>query len=116
MDSKFWNRVQTLLDNKGFSRKELAAYAKYDVSNIGKGLANHNIPAADTAVLIAQFLDTTVEYLVTGQYSKTKSESETDLDTLYKFSPLIHKLSSLPQDKQDTATRIFSDICESYSK
>ena len=112
----FWERVNNLLVSKEISKKELAISARFNPSNITKGIKDGNIPAADTAVRIAQYLGTTVEYLVTGKYSNTKSESEKDLDTLYKYSPIIHKLSSLPQDKQDTATRIFSDICESYAK
>ena len=65
----FWERVDTLLVDKNITRKALAQDAGFDVSNIGKGISNNNIPAADTAVKIAKILDTSVEYLVTGVIS-----------------------------------------------
>ena len=67
------------------------------------------------SVSIANALNVSVDFLVNG-LEKTHNNDEKFLSTIHKYSPIIHKLSSLPQDKQDTATRIFSDICESYSK
>lgn len=70
----FWENVVAELEYKGINRKTLALEAKFDASNIGKGLKNGNIPSADTAVRIANVLGVSVEYLVTGK-DKTISNS-----------------------------------------
>lgn len=62
----FWQRVDQLLKEQNLTRKALAISVHFDSSNISKGIKNNNIPAADTALEIAKFLNTTVEYLLTG--------------------------------------------------
>jgi transcriptional regulator with XRE-family HTH domain len=67
----FWERVENLIEQKGINKKTLAAEAGIDSSNISKGLKSGGSPSADTAVRIAKFLDTSVEYLVTGNDAKS---------------------------------------------
>ncbi|MCQ2588765.1 MAG: helix-turn-helix domain-containing protein [Treponema sp.] len=114
MDSNFWQRVEVLLENKNLSRKELAANAKFDVSNIGKGIKEGNIPAADTAVRIAKYLNTTVEYLVTGSYSDDKNNAQNEIDELYKNAEIIHRLNSLPYESRSSIELMISDMSEKY--
>lgn len=114
MDENFWQRVDFLLENKNLSRKELAAYAKFDVSNIGKGIREGNIPAADTAVNIAKFLNTTVEYLVTGKYSNDEESAQKEVDELYKKAKLIKQLNSLPPEPRSSIEFMISDMSEKY--
>lgn len=115
MDSNFWQRVDFLLEKNNLSRKELAASAKFDVSNIGKGIKDGNIPAADTAVRIAKFLNTTVEYLVTGSYSDDKVHAQIEIDELYKSAVIIHKLNSLPYETRSSIELMISDMSSKYS-
>ena len=49
----FWERVDDLLERKDKNKKALAKEAGFDPSNISKGIKNGNIPAADTALKIA---------------------------------------------------------------
>ena len=51
----FWENVVSELEYQNIERKRLANEVGFDVSNIGKGLKNGNVPLADTAVGIAQF-------------------------------------------------------------
>lgn len=115
MDENFWQRVDFLLENKNLSRKELAAYAKFDVSNIGKGIREGNIPAADTAVRIAKYLNTTVEYLVTGSYSDDKTKAQNEIDDLYKSAVIIRKLNSIPSKPRSSIELMISDMSEKYN-
>lgn len=103
-----------LLEKQDLSRKELASYAKFDVSNIGKGIKEGNIPAADTAVNIAKYLHTTVEYLVTGSYSDDKENAQIEIDVLYRKATLIHKLDSLPPESRTSIELMISDMSERY--
>lgn len=92
----FWERVENLLEQKGINKKTLASEAGIDASNISKGLRNGGSPAADTAVKIAKFLNTTVEYLVTGTDSRLSQSQEKQLDTLLRYSKIIKALDNLP--------------------
>lgn len=111
----FWQRVEMLLEKQNLSRKELAATAKFDVSNIGKGIKDGNSPSAETAVKIAKFLHTTVEYLVTGSYSDDKEKAQSEIDELYKNAAIIHKLNSIPAETRSSIELMISDMSKNYS-
>ena len=89
----FWQNVESELLYKNISRKELAEKASFAVSGISLGLAHNSIPNADVAVRIAQVLETSVEYLITGKESHVlpKENAEiihhitTDLQKLDKY-------------------------------
>lgn len=108
----FWQRVEYILDSKGLTKKELAKNAHMTPSNISKGLQNKTFPSAQTAVEIAQFLDTTVEYLVTGQDSSYSGKSTGDLDTLYKYSHTIKALDSIPENSRRSIETMICTMSE----
>lgn len=63
----FYERIEELLEAQHKTRKEMArtvGMATQQVYTNSKSLGT--IPRADIAVKIAQYLNTTVEYLVTG--------------------------------------------------
>ncbi len=66
----FWRNVEAELEYKNMSRKELAQKARFAVSGMSLGLANNSMPSVDVAVRIADVLDVSVEYLVTGTDKK----------------------------------------------
>lgn len=96
---------------KNWSQSELSIQADISIGQIGNIESGKSKPSFENILKLAKAFKIHPADLFLRDASNQK-----DLDTLYKYSPIIHKLSSLPQDKQDTATRIFSDICESYSK
>ncbi len=110
----FWQRVDSLLSYKNMTRKALASDAGFDVSNIGKGISNNNIPAADTAVKIAKILGTTVEYLVTGQDNSVSDESFKHLDKFYKYSKFLKNLEAVPDEKLPSVELIINEFSNSY--
>lgn len=97
----FWERVDDLLDRNDINKKTLAIEAKFNPSNITKGIKNNNIPSADTAVRIAKVLGVTVEYLVNGTDSaaskKDNNRLQKEMELFRKYRKTVEKLDSLPQ-------------------
>ena len=106
----FWERVENLLDQKGINKKTLASEAGIDASNISKGLKNGGSPSADTAVKIAKFLNTTVEYLVTGIDSRLSESQKKQLDTLLQYSNTIKALDRLPSKIKKPIETMIAEI------
>ena len=106
----FWERVENLLDQKGINKKTLASEAGIDSSNISKGLKSGGSPSADTAVKIAKFLDTTVEYLVTGADSRLSESQQKQLDTLLRYSKIVKSLDKLPSKVRKPIETMISEI------
>ena len=64
----FFSRIDELLSKKGITQKALAENLGLSSSQIYANWKKRNsIPSADIAVKIADFLRTSVEYLVTGK-------------------------------------------------
>ena len=97
----FWERVDDLLDRKDINKKTLAIEAKFNPSNITKGISKNNIPSAETAVRIAKVLGVTVEYLVNGTDSATSKAAQAhlqkEMEMFRKYRKTIEKLDALPQ-------------------
>ncbi len=106
----FWERVENLLDQKGINKKTLASEAGIDSSNISKGLKSGGSPSADTAVKIAKFLNTTVEYLVTGTDSRLSESQQKQLDTLLRYSKTVKSLDKLPQKTRKPIETMISEM------
>lgn len=106
----FWERVDNLLEQKGINKKTLAAEAGIDASTISKGLKNGGFPSADTAVKIAQYLNTSVEYLSTGKDLKLSMNQSEEMDILFKYSQVIHALDNLPEQIRKPIETMISEI------
>ena len=66
--TEFYYRIDKLLKEKNLSQKELSAFIGLKSSQIFSNWKQRStIPAANIAVKIAQYLNTSVEYLVTGK-------------------------------------------------
>ena len=64
----FYERIEELIKQKNTSQKDLSVYLELSTPQIFANWKQRgSIPPADTAVKIADFLDTSVEFLVTGQ-------------------------------------------------
>ena len=110
----FWERVDDLLDRNDINKKTLAYEAGFDASNITKGIKNNNVPSAETAVKIAQFLGVSVEYLVNGtETTKSPSQKETEQKQLrlyHKYHDLIEKMESFSEEKQTVVNNLVKDL------
>ena len=75
----FWDNVKELLDFKNLTQKELSAITGINLGTLKNQICRNVIPDAISAVKIAQALDTTVEYLVTGENNNEAAKQLTEL-------------------------------------
>ena len=83
----FWDNVKELLDIKNLTQKELSAVTGINLGTLKNQICRNVIPDAESAVKIAQALNTTVEYLVTGQDDNKAAKELTELKS--KLADLI---------------------------
>ena len=93
-EKSFKDRLVEELNYHGFSNKEFAQALGISLGTLGMYLYRGSLPAADVAVRMAQALNTTTEYLVTGADSTTPlSKSGTKSD--WQKKEINHILGSL---------------------
>ena len=99
----FGENLREALELINMQQTELAQKTKINLRNIQKYVQKDGaIPAADTAVKIAQALGVTVEYLVTG-----KDHSKNNFNSLEpEIQKLIRSIKNLPKDKRKKVTKI----------
>ena len=67
MDSKFfWNNISDLMRQKNIKIEKLASELKMNSTTLNNMISHKEFPSVDKAFIIANTLDTTVEYLLTG--------------------------------------------------
>lgn len=112
----FWERVDDLLDRNDINKKTLAIEAKFDPSNITKGIKNNNIPSADTAVRIAKVLGVTVEYLVNGTDSaaskKDSNRLQKEMELFRKYRTHVDKLEKLTPTERTALIHLAEELGE----
>jgi len=113
----FRDNLRESIDFCGLEQKELAHKANISLRNIENYLReNASIPSADKAVRIAQVLGVTVEYLVTGTDSPTKSS----VPHLYGIDngilQLLKSLKNLSKAKQQIIIKNALNLYEMLKK
>lgn len=89
----FKENLRDEISYQGLMVKEVADKAGIKPGSLSNYLKeNSSIPAADVAVKIAQALNVSVEYLVTGKDSKIKIEVDE------KVFPIVKKILNLSKD------------------
>ena len=83
----FWDNVKELLDIKNLTQKELSALTGINLGTLKNQICRNVIPDAVEAVKIAQALNTTVEFLVTGIDDNKAAKELTELKA--KLAELI---------------------------
>ena len=108
----FWETVDAELAYQEKERKELAKAAGFDVSNIGKGMKNGSVPLADTAGRIAQYLNVSVEYLVSGGKSigNAPDDLQRDFRKFFHYRKLVNKIDAMPERTKAAIVELFEKI------
>jgi transcriptional regulator with XRE-family HTH domain len=95
----FRDNLREALDFTGMEQKELAAKTGISLKTIENYVKkDSSVPLADKAVLIAQALGVTVEYLINGKKPKNPNfptippQQKEALDTLSKLNKQNHEL------------------------
>ncbi len=89
----FWLRVKEKLDYMDFTQRELAQKIGESYNTLQSWINRNRLPNAEQAVKIADALNTSVEFLVTGtsitpkpDHSKTITLLETAINNLSQYS------------------------------
>ena len=93
-----------MLDSKGLYVKELAAMIGIKKGSIDNYFNRNSIPNADIAVKIAKALDTSVEYLMTGN----------DSIGGVKFTAENIRLLKLINSLEDIDRKVVEDLIQSF--
>ncbi|HEX3022648.1 MAG TPA: helix-turn-helix transcriptional regulator [Lachnospiraceae bacterium] len=91
------SRVKTLRKKKGLTQAELGYLSGVHHTNIGRIENREVIPQADVLLLIAQNLDTTVEWLLTGSVEHTSRDIDTYHVTTNQNEKLFSEITVLCQ-------------------
>lgn len=94
----FITRLERLMENKGLQQKDLAKKAGISSNGISTWKITGTFPRADVAVKIAEILDVTVEYLITGCMPNIDKKDE----LAYTVSQLCSKKRSIVQAVVDS--------------
>ena len=70
----FWLRVKDILDYQNLTQKELAEKINEPYNTLQSWINRDRLPNAEQAVKIADALNTSVEFLVTGKSSNKKTD------------------------------------------
>ena len=113
----FRDNLRESIDFCGLEQKELAHKANISLRNIENYLReNASIPSADKAVRIAQVLGVTVEFLVTGIDSQTKSSVPLLYGIDNEIQPLLKSLKNLSKAKQQIIIKNALNLYEMLKK
>lgn len=97
-------RIKMLRKARGWTQKQLALKIGVRYEQLNKYEGGFHIPAIDTLVRLADALDTTMDYLVTGTEIEQSNLASTRL--FRRFQALEH----LGQDDQQTVMRIIDAL------
>lgn len=70
----FWLRVKDKLDYQDITQRDLAEKINESYNTLQSWINRNRLPNAEQAVKIADVLNTSVEFLVTGKVSNKKSD------------------------------------------
>lgn len=107
----FWDNVVNELDYLGMTNKSLAEKAGFDASNIARGIRFKSNPSVETAVRIAEILNVSVEYLVTGKDSKlTEFRDSVSINKFKKYAKTLEKLESIPEKSRNSILSLIENV------
>lgn len=88
----FMEQLDKILESKGIKAVDLASAIGVGAANISAWRRRNSIPTADIVLKIADYLDTSVRYLVTGEDEQTQLSP--------KQQAVLRKYADIPPDKQ----------------
>ncbi len=105
-EKSFKDRLVEELGYQGLSNKEFAQKLGISLGTLGMYLYRNSMPSADIAVKMATALNTTTEYLVTGEENGIKQNSKAD----WQKKEIMHILGELTPKQ----LACFLEIARSY--
>ena len=113
---KFGENLREAMNIMGITTKELALKSGLKEETINSYLKkNGATPTADKAVKLANALNTSVEFLVTG-FEKKISKDTYEIHKTSKYFQLLDDLNKLPNESRNTIICVLESFVEKYSK
>ena len=106
MKTDFKDRIKQARNNKGLSQNELANAIGVHVTNISRYERGENRPTTDVLTKLANALDTTADYLMSGSTHEAATNNISDKELLNLFK----KISSLPTERK----KIVKEFLEAF--
>ena len=101
---KFKDRLKATRVAKGLSQAELALKTSVHVTNISRYERGENKPTTEVLSKMADVLDVTTDYLMSGTIDEKASNAIADKELLTQFK----KVEALPSDKKT----IFKEVID----
>lgn len=101
---KFKDRLKAARAAKGYSQAELAQKISVHVTNISRYERGENKPTTEVLSKMADALDVTTDYLMSGSIDDKASSAISDKELLSQFK----KVEALPNDKRT----IFKEVID----
>ena len=95
----FYERLERLAQSAHLQQKDIAEQAGISANGISTWKITGTIPRADIAIRLAQILNVSVEYLITGE-----------LPAIDNKDSLAYKVATLSDDKQKIIAAVMSAL------
>lgn len=105
----FWKNVEDELELQGISKKELSINTNINIQSLHKSFERKSEVSAINALKISNFLNVSVEYLVTGK------DSEKDNELLRKYKTTLQALEKIPQKPRENIEQMILQLSKSLS-
>ena len=104
-NSTFWKNVKDLLTFNGILNKELAAKTEMNLGTLNNQISANKLPDLESAYKIAQVLNVSLEYLLTG-----KSSKQNDPNISYEDKNLLESYHRLSEHDKKVLKTIISTM------
>lgn len=109
----FSDNLRELMKAMDITATELSAKTDISRDTINSYLKTKGpIPSADKAVKIAQVLQTSVEFLVTGFEKSANLSTNYDIHKMRKYAKTINALDSLPEFSRSPIENMINNMSE----
>ncbi|ADK81286.1 helix-turn-helix domain-containing protein [Sediminispirochaeta smaragdinae] len=101
----FWERLKTLIKEQKTTQEWVANKTGVSFGTFRKWMSRKTMPNADQAVEIAEVLDTTVEYLVTGK-------NPDNWQVPKRYADIVEDLEALDEKDLETVRALTSSLAD----
>src|SRR5574344_565447 len=108
----FWDKIKTLIKEKGITQQILSEKMGYKPRTLENKILRNQIPDIIEIEKFADFLDTAVEYLITGKEKITYTDYE---QLTLEEKRLVDDCMACSAEHKKSVSEI-SEICESFAE